>query len=54
LEKSEELQTQLEEQKEDSKNSFIQAKQNYEDKGFAQFYQVFTKLYSCLMLMEVA
>jgi len=33
LEKSEELQATLAEQKEDSKNAFIQAKQDFEDKG---------------------
>jgi len=33
LEKLEELQKQLDEQKEDNKNSFIEAKKNYEDKG---------------------
>jgi len=33
VEKSEELQTKLAEQKEDSKNRFIQAKKNFEDKG---------------------
>jgi len=33
LEKSEELHTKLDEQKEDSKNAFIQAKKDFEDKG---------------------
>jgi len=33
LEKSEELQTQLDEQKKDSKNTFIEAKKKFEDKG---------------------
>jgi len=33
LEKSEELQTKLAEQKEDSKTVFIQAKKDFEDKG---------------------
>ena len=35
MEKSEELQTKLAEQKEVSKNAFIEAKKNFEDKGMA-------------------
>jgi len=33
LEKSEELQKELDEQKKDSKNAFVEAKKNFEDKG---------------------
>ena len=33
MEKSEELRVKLAEQKEDSKNAFIQAKKDFEDKG---------------------
>jgi len=40
LEKSEELQTQLAEQNEDNKNTFIQAKKNFEDKGMEVCYVV--------------
>jgi len=37
LQKSEELQDQLSEQKQDSKNAFIEAKQELQDKGMEAF-----------------
>lgn len=37
LEKSEELQVKLAEQKEESKNIFIESKKNFEDKGMEAF-----------------
>ena len=37
MEKSEELQTKLAEQKEENKDAFIQAKKDFEDKGMGVF-----------------